>query len=181
MLETKNEGPGPKKPILERARADLQAGRPDKARDRLTGHLRTLQQRGKYNAEIYALLGEVHFAMQNFAHAGAAWLLTERDGADVNFAVKAFFERHNVHDHRNILRALKPRLPLEAFPPRVQERLAEWGYQPRPSRAEREAEQAAAKEVGSGVRPIEAGCILVCGLLVLLVMYYIFLMRGGPR
>lgn len=183
MPTTKNQETRTKQPVLDRARADFQAGRPDKARDRLTGYLSTLQSRGEYSGEVYALLGEVHFAMKNFAHAGAAWLLSERESADVDFAVKAFFERHNVHDFRNILRALKPRLPLEAFPPRVQQRLKDWGYKyaPYQSRAEREAEEAAVRKESRSVRPIEAGCLLFAALAVLFILYYFMVLAGARR
>jgi hypothetical protein len=77
---------------VQRARADLAAGREWKARDRLTGHLA-----GEYDAEALELLGEVYYAMRDLPSAGAAWFGTNRRGEDVDQAILAWRERH--HDH----------------------------------------------------------------------------------
>ncbi len=60
---------------VERARADLAAGRAWKARDRLTGHLADSQ-----DPEALELLGEVHYGMGDLPAAGAAWFGTGRRG-----------------------------------------------------------------------------------------------------
>jgi hypothetical protein len=77
---------------VQRARADLAAGREWKARDRLVGHLAD-----HYDAEALELLGEVHYAMRDLPSAGAAWFGTTRRGADVDTAVEAWRERHADH------------------------------------------------------------------------------------
>lgn len=77
---------------VQRARADLAAGREWKARDRLVGHVAT-----EYDAEGLELLGEVHFAMRDLPSAGAVWFGTGRRGQDVDDAVAAWRERHRDH------------------------------------------------------------------------------------
>lgn len=77
---------------VERARADLAAGRAWKARDRLTGHLAD-----NLDPEALELLGEVHYAMGDMPAAGAAWFGTSRRGKDVDEAVEAWRERHSDH------------------------------------------------------------------------------------
>jgi len=74
---------------VQRARADVAAGREWKARDRLVGHLAD-----RYDAEALELLGEVHYAMRDLPSAGAAWFGTNRRGKDVDEAVEAWRERH---------------------------------------------------------------------------------------
>jgi hypothetical protein len=77
---------------VQRARADLAAGREWKARERLLGHLA-----GEYDAEALELLGEVNYAMRDLPAAGAAWFGTTRRGKDVDEAVEAWRERHGDH------------------------------------------------------------------------------------
>ncbi len=77
---------------VARARADLEAGREWKARDRLSGLLAD-----RYDAEALDLLGEVSYRMRDLPAAGAAWFGTPRRGADVEAAVEAWRERHNDH------------------------------------------------------------------------------------
>ena len=77
---------------MQRARADLAAGREWKARERLVGHLAA-----EYDAEALELLGEVNYAMRDLPAAGAAWFGTTRRGADVDEAVEAWRERHGDH------------------------------------------------------------------------------------
>ena len=77
---------------VERARADLAAGRAWKARDRLAGHLAD-----NLDPEALELLGEVHYAMGDMPAAGAAWFGTGRRGKDVDEAVEAWRERHADH------------------------------------------------------------------------------------
>lgn len=77
---------------VERARADLAAGRAWKARDRLTGFLRD-----EYDDEALELLGEVHHTMGDLPAAGAAWFGTARRGRDVDEAIEAWRERYDDH------------------------------------------------------------------------------------
>lgn len=77
---------------VQRARADLDAGREWKARERLVGHLA-----GEFDAEALELLGEVNYAMRDLPAAGAAWFGTARRGKDVDEAVEAWRERHGDH------------------------------------------------------------------------------------
>jgi hypothetical protein len=77
---------------VQRARADLEAGREWKAREGLLAHLA-----GAYDAEALELLGEVNFVMRDLPAAGAAWFGTGRRGQDVDDAIDAWRERH--HDH----------------------------------------------------------------------------------
>jgi len=161
---------------LDRARADLAAGRPDLARDRLTGFLYTLHCRGEYLEPAYALLGETYFTMQDFAKAGAAWLLTTRTGADVEQAVQAFYARFgNASDA--VLQQLKAHAPSEAYPPSVQERLKALGYRYRsyrPRSNPHAQEELEGKQ--SGLRPVEVGCLMVCfastvGVILFFILY----------
>lgn len=77
---------------VERARADLAAGRVWKARDRLTGHLAD-----SLDPEALELLGQVHYDMGDMPAAGAAWFGTSRRGKDVDEAVEAWRERYSDH------------------------------------------------------------------------------------
>jgi hypothetical protein len=77
---------------VERARADIAAGRAWKARDRLTGHLGD-----NLDPEALELLGQVHYDMGDMPAAGAAWFGTGRRGKDVDEAVEAWRERYNDH------------------------------------------------------------------------------------
>ena len=69
---------------VQRARADLDAGREWKARERLVGHLA-----GEFDAEALELLGEVNYAMRDLPAAGAARVGTPPRGQDVGEAVAA--------------------------------------------------------------------------------------------
>jgi hypothetical protein len=82
----------PARGVVERARADLAAGREWKARDRLVGHLAE-----HHDLVALELLGEVYFAMRDLPSAGAAWFGTNRRGADVDKAIDAWRERHADH------------------------------------------------------------------------------------
>jgi hypothetical protein len=104
-------------PVVERARADVAAGQLWKARDRLTGFL----QQHPSDQDALELLGEVYIAMGDPPAAGRAWLLTERDDAEARAAIEAFEARFGSVAAR--IQVLKVRAPLEAWPPRVQERL----------------------------------------------------------
>lgn len=146
---------------LERARRDLAQGRPDLARERLTGLLYTHHRRGEYREEVYLLLGEVCFAMKDFSRAGAAWLLTTKTGPEVDEALRAFHARHG-RDAVNLLKAVKPRVPSELYPPPVGERLKSWGYRYRPYRPRSNPHVLEElQERPKGLRPFEIGCALL--------------------
>jgi hypothetical protein len=90
--EPQEQPASPSAGAVQRARADLEAGREWKARERLVGHLA-----GEYDAEALELLGEVSYAMRDLPAAGAAWFGTNRRGADVDESVEAWRERHGDH------------------------------------------------------------------------------------
>jgi hypothetical protein len=162
---------------LQRAQRDLQAGRPDLARDRLTGYLYTLHRRGVYHQDTYVLLGRVLFDMRDYARAGAAWLLTEHSGAEVDTATAAFFKRYG-REPAAVLHALKPRAPSEDFPPAVQQRLKSWDYRYRPYRPRSNPHAAhelvEEEEKERGVRPIEMGCIWAALLIFAFIAYFVY-------
>lgn len=78
--------------VLARARADLQAGRAWKARDRLVGHVAEHR-----DPEALDLLGQVLHDMGDLPAAGAAWFGSPRRGPEVDEAVAAWRERHGDH------------------------------------------------------------------------------------
>lgn len=73
---------------LTRARADLEAGRAWKARDRLSGLLTDRQ-----DDEVLDLLAQVHREMGNLPEAGALWFVTRRDDELAREALAAWRER----------------------------------------------------------------------------------------
>jgi len=102
---------------IGRARDDLAAGRPWKARERLRSYLTAYPT----DLEALDLLGEVHYEMRDLPAAGAVWTLSLRDDHRSRQAVTALHEEHP--RARALLGALNVRAPLEAWPPEVQERL----------------------------------------------------------
>ncbi len=90
--EPQEQPASPSSGAVQRARADLAAGREWKARERLVGHLAA-----EYDAEALELLGEVSYAMRDLPAAGAAWFGTSRRGKDVDESVEAWRERHGDH------------------------------------------------------------------------------------
>jgi hypothetical protein len=90
--EPQEQPASPSSAAVQRARADLDAGREWKARERLASHLA-----GEYDAEALELLGEVSYRMRDLPAAGAAWFGTARRGADVDDAVEAWRERYGDH------------------------------------------------------------------------------------
>jgi len=151
---------------LERARRDLSSGRPDLARDRVTGFLYTLHRRGEYDQSAYLLLGDIYFEMHDYPRAGAAWLLTERRDAHSARAIEAFHKRYG-KDATNVLKVIKPHAPSENYPPQVQERLRGLGYQYvayRPRSNPHVMNELTAEEIAGasgGLRPLELGCLLM--------------------
>ena len=161
---------------LERARADLAAGRPDQARERLTGYLYTLHRSGRYDQPTYLLLGDVYFEMRDYARAGAAWLLTEKSGLDFEKASAAFHQRFG-RDPDSVLKQVKPHAPSEAYPPLVQERLKGWDYRYRPYRPRsnphvltEESEEAQASK--GQLRPVELGCVVAVVIFALAIVFW---------
>ena len=167
---------------LERARADLAAGRPDQARERLTGYLYTLHRAGRYDQTTYLLLGDVYFEMRDFARAGAAWLLTEKSGPDFEKATEAFHQRFGSNPD-SVLKLIKPHAPSEAYPPLVQERLRNWDYRYRPYRPRsnphvltEESEEAQASK--GQLRPVELGCVVAVVIFVLAIVFWMIATMG---
>ncbi|MBY8871345.1 hypothetical protein K7640_05750 [Micromonospora sp. PLK6-60] len=74
---------------LTRARADLAAGRPWKALDRLNGVLAHRQDH-----EVLDLLATVHYEMRNLPAAGAAWFVLDHDDDAARRAIAAWREQH---------------------------------------------------------------------------------------
>ena len=90
--EPQTQPAGQPSSAVQRARADLDAGREWKARERLVGQLAA-----EFDAEALELLGEVNYAMRDLPAAGAAWFGTARRGKDVDEAVEAWRERYGDH------------------------------------------------------------------------------------
>ncbi len=104
-------------PGLARARADLDAGRRWKARDRLQGLVRARPD----DPEVLDLLGQVLFDMGDLPAAGRYWYLCERDDDPARRAREAFEARWG--DHASRARQLPVYAPLAAYPPTVQTRV----------------------------------------------------------
>ncbi len=105
-------------PVIDRARADLAAGRAWKARDRLQG----ARASRPHDQEILGLLGDVAWAMDDHPAAGAAWWLTQRSGPDVDAAYLALYERAG-NDPAQLLRMIKPAPPATRYPEAVVQRV----------------------------------------------------------
>lgn len=80
---------------IDRARADLDAGRHWKARDRLTGLLVDRQ-----DADVLDLLARVHFEMHDLPAAGALWFVTGRDDEMARDSIAAWRERQGNDEAR---------------------------------------------------------------------------------
>lgn len=116
--------PPKEKPVLERARTDIAAGRLWKARERLAGAIRF----DRYDQTVLELLGEVHFSMGDLPAAGRLWVLTERSGHDVESAREALQERYG-NDPALILESIPFGGELERYPVLVRSRLDELASQ----------------------------------------------------
>jgi hypothetical protein len=104
---------------IERIRADLDAGRLWKARDRVTG----LFSADPTAQAVLTVAGEVYYRMGDLPRAAAFWMLTEHSGPEVETAMVAMRDRYpRVSD---LAAALPIRDSIEAFPAGVQERLRE--------------------------------------------------------
>jgi hypothetical protein len=100
--------------VIERARADLAAGRGWKARDRLAGALVD-----RADDELLELLGDVYFAMGDLPAAGAVWFGSTRTGQDVEAAEGAWRERYG-RDDLQLWLSLPPRVRGSLATPAVQ-------------------------------------------------------------
>lgn len=80
---------------LARARADLDAGRLWKARDRLHGLLRDRQ-----DSEVLDLLATVHYEMHDLPAAGALWFVSGRADERASASISAWRERHGNDEAR---------------------------------------------------------------------------------
>lgn len=105
--------------VLGRARADIEADRLWKARDRLASALKA----DPANQQLLELLGEVHFRMGDRPSAGRHWILTARTGADVDAAIEAFEDRWGA-DLAEKLRMVPLRSPPADFSGLARERIA---------------------------------------------------------
>ena len=105
-------------PALERAEADRVAGRPWKARDRLTGALASVPA----DQAVLRALAEVCAAMGDLPAAGRYWFLTEAASSDVDRATAAMYERHPTPV--SLFTALPLKAELAEYPPSVQRRLS---------------------------------------------------------
>jgi hypothetical protein len=131
---------------FDRVRSDLAEGRLWKARDRVTG---TLVARPT-DPVLLELAGQVFFQMGDLPRAGAYWFLTDKDGPEVEAALVALKQRHG-KGALGLIHALPVRDAIEAFPPRVQERLRQlqreakrdhkYNWDPQPSRKDESVSQ----------------------------------------
>ncbi len=108
-----------------RAEEDLAAGRLWQARDRVQGLLRP----GCSDSEVLDLAARILFAMGDHPRAGAHWYLTEVSHGDAEVAFEAMRVRYGVESgsvgNRALAEALPVRAAVDAYPPRVQDRLAD--------------------------------------------------------
>lgn len=104
---------------LDNALADLEAGRPWMARDRLHG----TNPWGTGNAEVFDLLGRVHAAMNDQPAAGLAWFLSDRSGDDPEIAAALEVMRQRYKNPVAVAIGLDLRAPISKFPPAAQQRL----------------------------------------------------------
>lgn len=133
---------------LARARADLDAGRLWKARDRLRGAFAAKPS----DQEVLFLLGEVLFAMGDLPEAGRYWTMTAHSGDEFDAAYAALLERHG-SDPIGLACAIPVRADLDELPPEARARLLDlraaaeakagrpvnvrWGRRPRDTDGER--------------------------------------------
>lgn len=104
--------------VLKRAEADLEAGRPWKARDRLTGAL----LHSDADQKLLNALGSVYWEMKDKPAAGRIWFLVDRDDEEAVAARAALFERHGGRA-QNVLRQMNVAYALDQYPPAVRARL----------------------------------------------------------
>lgn len=107
----------PRDSTIARARAELDAGRADLARDRLLGLHATFPG----DQEILSLLGDVYLHLGDPASAGRFLFMTERDDPEADAALQAFACRHG-GDAAQMFRRLKV-VDASLLPPGAQERV----------------------------------------------------------
>lgn len=105
---------------LDRVHEDLEAGRRWKALDRLQG----MRSTAPADQAVLELLGRVRADMGELPEAGLAWFLTDGDDPRREAAFAAMRERHG-RVPMQMAQKVKPRAPIEAFPPGAQARLRE--------------------------------------------------------
>ena len=128
---------------LRRARDDMAAGRPWKARERLRSYLNAYPT----DEKALELLGEVHYAMRDLPAAGAAWILCKREDERTREAIEALGEEPQL---------LRVRAPMDSWPRVVQERLHAFGAEPEPEATF----PPAPRKVTIGDRVALAGCVV---------------------
>src|SRR5919197_2795290 len=106
--------------VIERAQRDIAEGRLWKARDRLSGRLRT----SPGDQKTLRLLGEIYFKMGDLPQEGRHWFLTDRSGPDVEAAFGAFYERFG-RAATEVAAALPAVAELDSYPDPVRRRLEE--------------------------------------------------------
>jgi hypothetical protein len=106
---------------VARAIGDIEAGRLWKARDRLSAAVRD----SPTDQGILELLGEVYFRMGDQPAAWRYWVLTTREGADVDAAKLAFEERYGRAGLADRLSQIPAYEPLADYPIAVRERVVE--------------------------------------------------------
>jgi hypothetical protein len=148
------------KPVLERARAEIAAGRLWKARDRLAGAIRF----DRYDQAVLELLGEVHFLMGDLPEAGRCWFLTECSGFEAEQARNALEERFG-RDPALVLEWIPFGGELELYPPVVRLRLEQLIAQAE-TRGERLLEarrrgRQRGRDGERGKRGVLAGCLMI--------------------
>ena len=165
--------PSEEKPVLERARAEIAAGRLWKARERLAGVIRF----DRYDQKVLELLGEVHFSMGDLPAAGRLWFLTERSGHEAESARAALQERYG-DDPALILESIPFSGDLERYPVFVRSRLDELVTQAgkcgqRLLKARRRArDRHRGRDSGNTLGGV-AGCLVVAFLLGVLALGFI--------
>ena len=103
---------------IDRARDDLAAQRPWKARERLRSYLKAFP----LDAVARDLLGQTLYDMRDLPAAGALWFLSERDDDDARAAIDALRDEHR-RSGAAFRATLDVRAPIEDWPPLVQDRL----------------------------------------------------------
>jgi hypothetical protein len=96
--------------LHERVRADLDAGRAWKARDRLEGALANAPT----DQSILETLAKICFELGDLPAAGKYWYLTDATGDDVERALAAFGERHPTP--KAVFTAFPMKAPPDAYP-----------------------------------------------------------------
>lgn len=105
--------------VLDRARADIEAGRPWKARDRLQAAV----AHDPTNQPVLELLSEVYYEMKDLPNAGRFWLLTDRSDPATQTALAEFEARWGGNLGEK-LKMVPLGGPIDGYPPVARERLS---------------------------------------------------------